>query len=248
MNAKRTATLYRMVLPDHVCPYGLKSRFLLQREGYVVDDRPLRTRAETDEFKARHDVATTPQTWIGTERIGGYDALRRHFGRDKDGNKAQYRPVVAVFGISFLLALATTYLTRGDVAPVRSAELFVAFSMTLLALQKIRDVENFSTTFLHYDLLGRRWVPYSYIYPYAAALAGILMVAGMLSWLAAPIAVFIGAVGAVSVFKAVYVDRQELLCACVGGDSKVPLGFVSLLENLMMLVMGTWMALRLWVL
>ena len=248
MNGKRTATLYRMVLPDHVCPYGLKSRFLLQREGYVVDDHPLRTRAETDEFKARHGVATTPQTWIGSEHIGGYDALRRHFGREKGGDEAQYRPVVAIFGIGFLLALATMYFAGGDLASVRTAELFVAFSMTLLALQKIRDVESFSTTFLHYDLLGRRWVPYSYVYPYAEAGAGILMVAGTLTWLAAPIAVFIGAVGAVSVLKAVYVDRQELQCACVGGDSKVPLGFVSLTENLMMLVMGAWMALRLWVL
>jgi hypothetical protein len=46
----------------------------------------------------------------------------------------------------------------------------------------------------------------------------------------------------VSVFKAVYVDRRELKCACVGGSSNVPLGFVSLTENLMMIAMAVWMA------
>jgi hypothetical protein len=50
-------------------------------------------------------------------------------------------------------------------------------------------------------------------------------------------------VGAVSVFKAVYIDKRELKCACVGGSSNVPLGFISLTENLMMVAMAIWMAL-----
>lgn len=54
------------------------------------------------------------------------------------------------------------------------------------------------------------------------------MVAGALMWLPVPAALFIGGIGAVPVFKAVYVDRRELKCACVGGDSNVPLGFVFL--------------------
>ncbi|QFT83239.1 hypothetical protein FIU89_21640 (plasmid) [Roseovarius sp. THAF27] len=70
------------------------------------------------------------------------------------------------------------------------------------------------------------------------------MVAGALTWLSAPLALFIGTVGAVSVFKAVYIDKRELKCACVGGDSNVPLGFVSLTENVMMVVMGIWMPIR----
>lgn len=67
------------------------------------------------------------------------------------------------------------------------------------------------------------------------------MISGTLFWISSPIALFIGTVGAISVFKAVYVDKRELKCACVGGNSKVPLGFVSLTENLMMIAMGVWM-------
>ncbi|MGV8293188.1 hypothetical protein ACV36C_30160 [Pseudomonas aeruginosa] len=78
------------------------------------------------------------------------------------------------------------------------------------------------------DLLAKRWVRYAYFYPFAEAIAGVQMVAGVGMWVSIPLALFIGTVGAVSVFKAVYVDRRELKCACVGGDSNVPLGFVSL--------------------
>ena len=56
----RQATIHRMVMPDHICPYGLKALDLLRREGFDVDDRWLTTRAETDAFKAEHGVKTTP--------------------------------------------------------------------------------------------------------------------------------------------------------------------------------------------
>jgi hypothetical protein len=129
----------------------------------------------------------------------------------------------------------------GSPFTLRAVEWFIAFSMTVLALLKLQDVEKFATMFLNYDLLAKHWVPYSYIYPFAEGLAGVLMIAGVLTWLSAPIALFIGTVGAVSVFKAVYVDNRELKCACVGGSSNVPLGFVSLTENVMMVAMAVWM-------
>ena len=48
-------------------------------------------------------------------------------------------------------------------------------------------------------------------------------------------------IGAVSVSKAFYIDKRELECAYVGGDSNVPPGFISLTENQMMVAMAIWM-------
>ena len=73
------------------------------------------------------------------------------------------------------------------------------------------------------------------------AFVGIGMIAGLPAYIIAPISLFIGGVGAVSVIKAVYIDKRELKCACVGGDSNVPLGFISLTENLFMIAAGIWM-------
>ena len=247
--ASRTAKLYRMAMPDHLCPYGLKSKALLEREGYAVEDHHLTTREETDAFMEKHGVETTPQTWIGGQRIGGYDDLRVHFGKEtQDADETSYQPVIAIFSVAFLMALGLSWEMFGSILTLRAAEWFIAISMCFLAVQKLQDVESFSTMFLNYDLLARRWVRYGYIYPFGEAFAGILMVAGALTWLSAPVALFIGTVGAVSVFKAVYIDRRELKCACVGGSSNVPLGFVSLTENLMMIVMGIWMPLKVLVL
>ena len=242
-DAGRKAILYRMVMPGHTCPYGLKAKDLLQRSGYQVDDRHLTTREETDAFKAEHNVATTPQTFIDGRRIGGYDDLRRHLGKPVADPKATtYRPVIVLFTLTALMAMAASFAVSGSPFTLRAAEWFIAFSMVVLALLKLQNVEGFATMFLNYDLLAKRWVPYSYIYPYAEGLAGVLMVAGALNWLSVPVALFIGTIGAASVFKAVYIDKRELKCACVGGSSNVPLGFISLTENLMMIAMAIWMA------
>lgn len=244
-SSTKTAILYRMVMPGHLCPFGLKSRALLKRKGYEVEDHHLTSRAETDAFMEKHGVEATPQTFIGGERIGGYDDLRAFFGNPMTGeDETTYRPVIAIFSVAFLMALAVAWTAAGTVLTVRTLEWFIAIAMTLLGLQKLRDVESFSTMFLGYDLLARRWVGYAYLYPYGETLAGLMMIAGAFFWLSAPVALFIGTVGAASVIKAVYIDRRELTCACVGGGSKVPLGFISLTENLMMAAMGVWTLLR----
>ena len=242
--SQKTATLYRMVMDKHVCPYGLRSRHLLESHGYTVEDHHLTTREETDAFKAKHDVKTTPQTFIDGERIGGNDDLRRFLGKSvPDADATSYKPVIAIFAVAALMALSVGWAITGALLSVRSGELFIAFSMCLLAVQKLQDVRGFATMFLGYDLLAQRWVPYATIYPFAEALAGILMAGRVLNIVSIPVALFIGSVGAISVFYAVYVQKRELKCACVGGSSNVPLGFVSLTENVMMVAMGLWMLL-----
>ena len=69
------ATLYRMVLPDHTCPFGVRAKELLENAGYEVEDNVLRTRDEVEQYKEQEGVATTPQVFIDGERIGGCEEL-----------------------------------------------------------------------------------------------------------------------------------------------------------------------------
>lgn len=245
MTSIKTATVYRMVMPGHVCPYGIKAVDLLKRQGFVVDDRHLTTRGAVDAFKAEHSVKTTPQTFIAGQRVGGFDDLSAHFGkRVAKKGETSYRPVIAIFGATALLGMALSWHMYQNIFTLAALEWFLSLSMVVLAVQKLQDIRSFSTMFLNYDLLAKRWVPYRTIYPFAELLAGVLMTAHALPIVSVPVALFIGTVGAVSVFKGVYLEKRELKCACVGGNSNVPLGFVSLTENLFMIAMGVWMGAR----
>ncbi|GMN01534.1 hypothetical protein MTsPCn3_02640 [Erythrobacter sp. MTPC3] len=72
----------------------------------------------------------------------------------------------------------------------------------------------------------------------------MLMAGRVLPWLSIPVAFIIGTIGAVSVFYAVYIQKRDIKCACVGGSGNVPLGFISLSENLAMMGMAVWMLVR----
>jgi glutaredoxin len=81
MAETKKATLYRMVLPDHTCPFGVRAKEMLEQAGYTVEDHILATRGEVDAFKDEHGVATTPQVFIQGERIGGSDDLERYLAQ-----------------------------------------------------------------------------------------------------------------------------------------------------------------------
>ena len=73
----QSIVLYRMILPEHTCPYGVESARLLEEAGIAFADRILRSRPEVDAFEAEHGVDTTPQLFVDGERIGGTEELQR---------------------------------------------------------------------------------------------------------------------------------------------------------------------------
>lgn len=83
MTENRRAILYRMVLPNHSCPYGVRAKEMLEEAGYEVDDRILRSREEVAAFLDQHGFATTPQVFIGDERIGDSEDLERYLIREQ---------------------------------------------------------------------------------------------------------------------------------------------------------------------
>ena len=76
-----SATLYRMVLPEHTCPFGVRALSLLQDAGYEVDDHVLRSRAEVDAYESETGVETTPQVFIDGARIGSSEELEHYLAQ-----------------------------------------------------------------------------------------------------------------------------------------------------------------------
>jgi glutaredoxin len=81
----RTATLHRMVLPDHTCPFGLRAKAMLEERGFEVDDQILSSREKVDAFKEEHGISTTPLIFIDGEEIGGSKELEQ-FLESEDSN------------------------------------------------------------------------------------------------------------------------------------------------------------------
>ncbi|BET68215.1 glutaredoxin family protein [Opitutales bacterium ASA1] len=237
-----------MVTPDHLCPWGVKAKDLLRRSGYRVDDRHLKTKEANEAYKRENGVDETPQIFIEGRHVGGYDALREHLGKGPDPKEGKtYQPIVAVFAVTGAMAVTTMLSTSTSAtiadgwAWIRVGELCVAFSMCVLGILKLQNLQSYANGFVQYDLVARHWVPYAYVYAFVEAGGGVLMIADIATLVVAPVVLVISAIGAVSIVRAAYIERRDLNCACVGGGSDVPLGFVSLSENLIMIAMAVWM-------
>ncbi|WP_143872335.1 MauE/DoxX family redox-associated membrane protein [Catenovulum sediminis] len=219
-------TIYR----KRMCPYGQRAADLLRKQKLDFQDHLFEDKDEEIEFKETHKVKTTPQIFIGNKRIGGYQELAEYFNvLPKQSSKLNpYLPVIAIFSITLLMAIATETALRG----------FMGYSLCVLACLKLMDIQAFVEGFKQYDLLAKPVPIYAKIYPFAELAVGLGLLAKILPIAVAFIAIFIGTVGGISIIKAVYIDKKDLNCACVGGNSNVPLGFVSFTENLMMLLMG----------
>lgn len=220
--------LYRMSMPEHECPWGLRAVNLLNEKGMAFEDIKLTSQEEVAAFKAQHDVATTPQIFFGDRRLGGYTDLAAYFDVEVEKAEYSYTPVAALFSTAGLMAFATSLGVPG----------FMGISLSMLASLKLMDLDAFAESFAKYDLVTRRFKPYGKVYPFAELAIGLGFLSGI-----APLATGIGSLvvgvsGAVSVFKAVYIDKMALNCACIGGNSKAPLGVVSFAENAIMALMG----------
>ncbi|MGR3275299.1 glutaredoxin family protein [Acaryochloris marina NIES-2412] len=226
-----TVKLYRMSTPGHDCPWGLKAINLLNEQSIEYEDHPLRSKEEVETFKAKHDVPTTPQIFIGAKRIGGYTDLAQHFGVEVKSADYSYTPVVALFSTAGLITLATSLGMTG----------FMGVSLSMLASLKLMDMEAFVEGFQKYDLLTKAFKPYAKSYPFAELMIGLGFLSGVAPLLTGISSLLIGTNGAISVFKAVYIDKLALNCACVGGNTKTPLGIISFAENAIMAGMGAFL-------
>jgi glutaredoxin len=73
--------LYRMKLPTHECPYGLRAKQMLEEAGMDFDDRLLTSREEVDAFKTERGLETTPLVMVDGEEIGGSEELAEFLQR-----------------------------------------------------------------------------------------------------------------------------------------------------------------------
>ena len=72
-----SAVIYRMVLPEHECPYGRRALQLLDDNGFEVEEHQLTSREEVDAFKAEHGLSTTPLIVVDGKTIGGCRELEK---------------------------------------------------------------------------------------------------------------------------------------------------------------------------
>jgi len=95
---------------------------------------------------------------------------------------------------------------------------------------KLMDLNGFAEGYSTYDLSAQKWFGYGYVYPFIELGFGLLMLSGFhsawLLWTEFALMTFSGLGVAIKIAR-----REPFMCACLGTFLKVPLTYVTLIED-----------------
>lgn len=150
-----------------------------------------------------------------------------------------YQPLILIFSF-LLIGSFVASVNSGFLNPLVWMNNFMAGFFLTFSFFKFLDLKGFANGYSTYDLLAKKWKPYGYIYPFLELVFGLWLLSGINhTWLY----ILILGVMTFSTFGVINSLRkkQTIECACLGTIFKLPLGTVTLSEDLLMVVMSAVM-------
>lgn len=145
-----------------------------------------------------------------------------------------YTPLIIIIGLIFITSLVISYPVF-DLRTIITS--FMAGFFLIFAGFKLVDLSGFAGGYSTYDLLAKRWFTYGYIYPFIELSFGLLMILGLFEQqvLIAEIIVmtFSGIGVGIKLLK-----HEKFQCVCLGTFLKVPLTYVTLIEDFGMAILA----------
>lgn len=122
--------------------------------------------------------------------------------------------------------------------------LVMGYFLACLGVLKVLDLGAFVQSFRTYDYFSRKLRWYGPAFPFLELLVALCVISGTWSGWLGLVAIAMGLSGSLSIYTRLKGDAgadrsaAKLTCGCAGGHVKLPLGSMSIVENVMMIVMG----------
>ncbi len=117
---------------------------------------------------------------------------------------------------------------------------FLAFSFF-----KFLDLKGFASGFARYDLIAGAWKPWAYLYAFVELLLGIAYVTRFWPVPTHIVTLIVMTIGAAGVIRSL-LRKDRIRCACLGTVIDLPLGTVTLIEDIGMALMAAGMLTLAW--
>ncbi len=143
-----------------------------------------------------------------------------------------YTPLIVVVGLILIATLTLSWrdASHGTFLIENTIFYFMTGFFLIFAGFKLMDLKGFAEGYSTYDLLAQRWFGYGYVYPFIELTFGLVMLAGFHSvgilWAEFVVMTFSGVGVALKI-----ATGEEFQCACLGTFLKVPLTYVTLIED-----------------
>jgi hypothetical protein len=155
-----------------------------------------------------------------------------HYAQDQGLGVLTWRSYIPLMVIICMITLVSLIVAWKEAAfPLQD---FIVYVMTgfflVFSAFKLMDLKGFAHGYATYDLLARQLPSYGYVYPFIELSFGLKMLYGFhpdwLLWTECAVMAFSGLGVLIKLLR-----REQFQCACLGTFLKVPLTYVTLLED-----------------
>ncbi len=158
-----------------------------------------------------------------------------------DEPKTSYYPLVLIL-LYLLGAIGVSEWAAGGLDTARAMRHFMAGFFLVFSFFKLLNVPAFAMSYSSYDILTRKWLGYGYVYPFIELSLGAVYLADFQPVATNLVTLVIMGVSTVGVVQSL-LARRKIRCACLGAVFNLPMSYVTLTEDLLMVSMAAIMLL-----
>lgn len=156
-----------------------------------------------------------------------------------------YRPLMIMIAI-IVIATAVTLMiigTQGASLPSAISRWFMGYFFLIFGGSKAITWNSFAISFRGYDPLAKQVPAYGYVYPAIELLLAGMFLAGWQMMIGSWITIVILGITTIGIIRAIRAG-ETLQCACLGTWITLPLGWVTVVENAVMIIMAIAMMIK----
>lgn len=157
------------------------------------------------------------------------DSVRTYSIRD-------FAPLIIIFTVIILLTIVKSILVDNTLLMVYMMN-FMGFFFLVFGLFKIFNLKNFAQAYSMYDLIAKRSKFYAYSYPFIEVVLGVLYLLQYNSIIINSVTIVLMSISALGVAYELS-QGKKIVCACLGTVFKIPMTYVTLAEDLLMVIMA----------
>ena len=148
---------------------------------------------------------------------------------------SDFLPLIVIFSLIIILTIILQIYSRSNLKEALNN--FMGLFFLIFGTFKIINLSGFVEAYRTYDLIAQRNLIYAYLYPFIELCLGIFYLAQIYLKFTNVVTLILMSLGSVSVFIELG-KRREITCACLGAVFKIPMTWVTLLEDLSMATMA----------
>lgn len=152
---------------------------------------------------------------------------------------SDFIPLISI--LSFVcLATLIKAIAQSELSLMSLMSDFMGFFFLTFGFFKALNLPGFVSAYTMYDIVAKKSSLYAYVYPFIEMALGIAYLVKWQPFVTHMITIFLMALGSIGVFLALR-KKQQIMCACLGALFKIPMTYVTLAEDVLMLLMALFM-------